>query len=60
MPVPRIPLTKSLRFSTPSETIYCPECKRWFTAGTREVVERLFAEHLSEVREPDAHSMEPF
>lgn len=60
MPVPRVPLTESLRYYTPSETIYCPRCKRWFKAGTREVVERLYADHLADSPDPDRCSMEPF
>lgn len=60
MPAPRIPLEESLRFDTPPVTIYCPACNRWFTAGTRGVAERLFREHLDEVRDPDDHGAVPF
>ncbi len=60
MPVPYIGLTKPFRHAVPDETLFCPECDRTFTAPSREVVERLFDEHLAEVRDPAAHTKEPF
>ena len=41
-------------------TLYCPECGRSFVGGSRTEVERLFDEHLAEVRDPDRHTAEPF
>jgi hypothetical protein len=41
-------------------TIYCPACDRTFVAPSRGAVERLFEEHLAEVRDPEAHEPCPF
>jgi hypothetical protein len=60
MPVPHIGLMEPLRFELPDETLYCPACDRSFRHRTRAGVERLFAEHLAELRDPTGHTPEPF
>ena len=49
-----------LRHDLPPETLYCPECDRTFVAPTGDQVQRLFHEHLTEVRDPEAHLPCPF
>lgn len=61
MPVPyAVTDGHPLRFDPPDEALYCPECDRTFTAPTRAAVERLYEQHLAEVRDPDRHMSEPF
>jgi hypothetical protein len=61
MPVPIIGGAAGfLPRDVPSVTIYCAGCDRTFVASSREGVERLFDEHLAEVRDPGAHEAVPF
>ena len=59
MPVPRLAGFVERR-PDPPETLYCPECDLRFQDARRDVVERLFDEHLAEVRNPELHTKEPF
>jgi hypothetical protein len=52
--------TLSVRHPAPTVTLYCPGCERTFVHTTRAGVERLFAEHLEELRSTEGHEPCPF
>ena len=56
-------LTETLRRPDPPVTVYCDTetgCGREFVGRSRTEVERIFDEHLGELRDPSGHTMEPF
>lgn len=60
MALPPFFLPEFIPHPPPPSTVYCSECDRQFVAESRAAVERLFAEHLAEVRNPELHIEEPF
>lgn len=59
-PRPEVAVARAFRRPPVTESLYCPACDRTFVAASRGEVERLFDEHLTEVRDPAGHLPEPF